>query len=145
MKQRGRPRQGATAPVVIAGTFGQRPDPPAMLTKRQRAIWLEAVASEPVDFFATGALRNLLAEYCGHRETWETLSELINAAGEDWSNNTKAMLRYQNLLKMRELESRAAGNLAMKLRLTNQSRYSSTTAGTASRNTLKGRKPWEDD
>lgn len=142
MRTRGR-RSAADQAIVIAGTFGQRPDPPAELTKRQAEIWRATVASEHADFFNTAALRALLTDYCRHREAGEKVSLVIDAFQAEWLKNSDGAKRYHGLLRMRELETRAAVTLATKLRITNQSRYDERTAATAARNTAKGAKPWE--
>jgi hypothetical protein len=142
MKQRGRPRRDA---VVIEGNFGKRPEPPEFLTERQKQIWRETAEGEPLDYFGTGALRNMLADYCAHRESLESICEIINSFKAEWLKNSEGSRRYYSLLKMRDLEMRAAASLATKLRLTNQSRYRPNVAATASSNVLRGRKPWEDE
>ena len=61
----------------------------------------------------------------------------------EWLKNSEGARRYHSLLKMRDLEIRAAVSLATKLRLTNHSRYDAKTAATASKNAAKGFKPWD--
>lgn len=142
MRSRGR-RSVADQAVIIAGTFGKRPDPPEDLTPRQAEIWRATVASEHAAFFDTAALRALLTDYCRHREAGEKVSVVIDAFQAEWLKNSAGAKRFAGLLRMRELETRAAVTLATKLRLTNQSRYDERTAATAARNTAKGAKPWE--
>jgi len=142
MRTRGR-RSVADQAVIIAGTFGKRPDPPAELTERQAEIWRATVASEHAAFFDTAALRALLTDYCRHRESAEKVSIVIDGFQAEWLKSAEGAKRYQGLLRMRELETRAAVTMATKLRLTNQSRYNALSAATAARNTAKGAKPWE--
>lgn len=142
MAKRGR-QSSAEAAVVINGAFGKRPEPPSELTDRQKEIWRETVASEPADFFNTAPLRGLLMDYCRHRQSAEDVSAVINLFQFDWLKNSEGAKRYHGLLKMRDLETRAAAGIATKLRLTNQSRYTPQAASTAARNAAKGVKPWE--
>lgn len=142
MRQRGRKSAAAEA-VVVTGNFGRRPEPANDLTDRQSAIWRETVASEHADFFQTGALRGLLADYCRHREAAEKISQVIDTFKPEWLKNDEGAKRYHGLLKMRDLETRASAGLATKLRLTNQSRYTALSAATAGRNAAKGARPWE--
>jgi hypothetical protein len=128
---------------VVAGNFGKRPDPPKDMSDDEAAIWRETVSSEAVDFFNTAALRSLLADYCRHRASADKVSEVINVFEADWLKNAEGAKRYHGLLKMRDLETRAAADKATKLRLTNQSRYTPQAASTASRNAAKGPRPWE--
>jgi hypothetical protein len=140
--KRGRKSSAETA-VVITGSFGNRPEPSSDLTDRQAEIWREVVASEAADFFSTAAARNMLMDYCRHRESLEGISAIIGTFQPEWLKNSEGAKRYHSLLRMRELETRAATSLATKLRLTNQSRYTPQAASTASRNAAKGLKPWE--
>jgi hypothetical protein len=140
--QRGR-RPAAAKAVVIHGGFGTRPEPPEDLTEKQAAIWRLIVSSEDANFFNTGALRGLLADYCRRRDAAEGVSQIINTFKPEWLKNSEGAKRYKDLLQMRDMEVRGATSLATKLRLTNQSRYNAITAATVARNAPKGPKPWE--
>lgn len=143
MGQRGRKTSAAAEVSVVAGSFGKRPEPPADLSEAEAEIWRETVASEAADFFATAALRGMLADYCRHRASANKVSDVINVFQADWLKNAEGAKRYHGLLKMRDLETRAAADKATKLRLTNQSRYTPQSAATASKNAAKGLRPWE--
>jgi hypothetical protein len=145
MTKRGRVSEAEAelAAVVIEGKFGQRPEPPPSLTERQAEIWRETAASEPADFFNTAALRALLEDYCRHREAAEKLSKTIDAFQPEWLKLNDGAKRYHGLLRMRDLETRAATAAARNLRLTNQARYTPQAAATASRNAPRGPRPWE--
>lgn len=142
MDKRGR-KSSAELSVVIPVKFGQRPEAPADLTPRQAELWRAITSSEPADFFSTEALRGLLSDYCRHRESAESITSVINTFQADWLKNSEGARRYQGLLRMREMETRAAASIATKLRLTNQSRYTPQAAATAAKNGGKGFKPWE--
>lgn len=141
MLKRGR-KSEADQSVVIAGSFGKRPEAPEELNPRQAEIWRETVASEHSDFFSTAALRGLLKDYCRHREAAENVSNVINTFQPEWLKSEEGAKRYHTLLKMRDLETRAAAGLATKLRLTNQARYTPLSAATAAKHASKAR-PWE--
>jgi hypothetical protein len=143
MRQRG--RKAVTAvPNVIQGAFQRRPEPPEDLNERQSEIWRLVVASEDPLFFDTGALRGLLADYCRRREAAEKVSEVINMFKAEWLKSEDGAHRYKILLQMRDIEVRGATSLATKLRLTNQSRYTTQSAATAARNAqARVAKPWE--
>ena len=53
------------------------------------------------------------------------------------------LVDYDKLLKMRDRETKAIGDKATKLRLTNQSRYTPQAAATAVKNEIGARKPWQ--
>lgn len=143
MQKRGRKSKAELEARVIAGSFGSRPEPPEELSDDEAAIWRETVASEAADFFGTAATRAMLKDYCRHRAAGEKISEIIALFQADWLKNAEGAKRYHGLLKMRDLENRAAADKATKLRLTNQARYTPQAAGTAARNAAKGFKPWE--
>lgn len=143
MATRGRKSAASAEVSVIDGSFGKRPDPLPELSDEEAAIWRDTVSSEPADFFGTAALRGMLADYCRHRASADKVSEIINVFQAEWLKNEAGAKRYHGLLKMRDLETRAAADKATKLRLTNQSRYTPQAASTASRSAAKGFKPWE--
>lgn len=131
--------------TVIAGGLGRRPDAPDDLTDGQKQIWNDTVASEGVDFFNTAALRELLKDYCRHKTTGAMLTKQIQGyeallpgpMGDD------TLKEFDRITKMRDRETKAAADLATKLRLTNQSRYTPKAAATAAKNASTSRKPWE--
>jgi len=142
MRSRGRVSAAESA-VVIPGGFAKRPQPPSDLNERQRAIWRETAASEEPKFFETAVLRALLSDYCRHRDAAEKVSEVIDTFKPEWLKSAEGAKRYHGLLKMRDLETRAAAGIATKLRLTNQARYTPQAAATASKHAAKATPPWE--
>lgn len=142
MRSRGR-KSAAEQSVVIPGNFGKRPAPPAELTPRQQEIWRATAASEEPKFFDSEALRSLLTDYCRHRDAAEKVSGVIDTFEAEWLKSAEGAKRYHALLRMRDLETRAAAGIATKLRLTNQARYTPQAAATAARNAGKGPAPWE--
>ncbi len=137
-----RGRKSSAELSVVKPQFGTRPDPPDDLNKMQTEIWRATVDSEAAGFFPTAALRMMLKDYCRHREAVETTSALINVFKADWIKSAEGAKRYHSLLKIRDMEARAAADKATKLRLTNQSRYTPQAASTASKNAASS-KPWE--
>jgi hypothetical protein len=144
MNKRGRKSAVEAGLVVIKGNFDKgRPDPPDDLTDEQKATWRSIAGSEPKDFLATAALQSMLKDYCRARSEIERLSRIIAYFQDDWIKPEEGARRLQLYLRMRNEESKRATDLATKMRLTNQSRYTPQAAATASRNTLSGPKPWE--
>jgi hypothetical protein len=133
----------SAAAIVVQGSFGTRPDPPAELTPGAQAIWRRTVASEAGDFFRTAALQAMLADYCRHTEAADVLGAQIDAFDVDWFQSDEGLKRYDMLTKMRERETRAAADRATKLRLTNQSRYTQRAAEFAGRKQTAEAKPWQ--
>lgn len=141
--KRGRVSAASLETAVINGNFGQRPEPVDGLTEAEVTIWRETVASEAAEFFATGALRGLLKDYCRHRAAADKITEVINLFEVDWIKGGEGFERYSKLLHARDSESRAAAGMATKLRLTNQARYTPQAAATASRGVTAAKRPWE--
>lgn len=143
MKQRGRKSaSAATALKVVAGAFGEKPAAPAELTKEQKAIWEKVVSSEHPDFFKTAAVKALLVSYCRHSATADHLDKQVEKAVSGPVHQRPDLEDFDRLLKMRDREVRASVNLATKMRLTNQSRYQTTTAANKA-NQVPARKPWD--
>lgn len=141
MATRGR-KSGAALSVVV-GSIDGRPTPPADLTKFQAAVWQRTVAAESLDQFRSAALQQLLKEYCRHCEAAQILADEIEATKPEWLRTDEGLKRYDKLLIMRDRETKAQGDKATKLRLTNQSRYTPQAAATAAKNTGGFAKPWE--
>jgi len=138
-----RGRQSAAALTVITPEFGARPKPPTSLLPAQAARWKTIVASEPALFFRTAAAQALLTAYCQHADTAAILAAEIDSCDPAWLKMDEGLSRYSQLLILREREVRAAASLLVKLRLTNQSRYTPGAAGTAGRKTSSFKKPWD--
>jgi hypothetical protein len=139
MKTRGR---NSAASQIIAGGFAERPEPPQSLSSRQKTIWREVVASEDPNFFNSGVLRGLLADYCRSRATAEGITEVIEASADVWMQDSESVGNHERLLRMRDRELKAMVTVATKLRLTNQSRYVPHSAGRAAAKAPKDDLPW---
>jgi hypothetical protein len=148
VRQRGRQskvaRQVDRQFKVIEGGFGgKRPDPPEGLSERSKALWRAIVNDEPADLFATTATRDMLTDYCFYREKIEDLKAQINEFPAEGYKSSKGRAILLQLRRAISGFTRDAASAARQLRMTNQSRYRPENASTASRNTLKGIKPWE--
>lgn len=139
MGQRGRSSSAALS--VVAGTdIDGRPKAPSDLTEFQQEVWERTVANEAADVFRTAALQQLLKEYCRHVETADRLSKQVDLATADGSNHS--LQDVDVMLRMRDRETKALGDKATKLRLTNQSRYTPGAAATAAKKGVE-KKPWQ--
>ena len=140
MAKRGRKSSDDLRVVSVEFT---RPQPPKMLNARQAEIWDRTVIDEADGHFKTKALQDMLADYCRHREMAESFGSIINEFKPEWVKSTKGAQKLAGLLRMRDLESRAAADKATKLRMTNQSRYTPQAAATVARDAAEGPAPWE--
>lgn len=138
-----RGRKSAASLSVVVGSIDGRPQPPADLTEFQKELWQRTVAGEPLDQFRTATLQQLLKEYVRHCEAADILAGEIAETDPAWLRDEDGLKRYDKLLLMRDRETKAVGDKATKLRLTNQSRYTPQAAATAAKQTGAPRKPWE--
>lgn len=125
-----RGRKSAASLSVVAGTIDGRPRAPADLTSYQREVWDRTVANEAASFFKTAALQQLLKEYCRHVESAHKLAAMIQTIEQSRTLDEDDLKQYDKLLAMRDRETKAVGDKATKLRLTNQSRYTPQAAAT---------------
>lgn len=137
----------SSAELEIAGNVEKldaRPLPPDSLSDRGQDIWLQVVNSMPSDWFKPET-RPLLQMYCEHVVESEIIQIMINNSRTEAHTNPKAYRHYTNLLKQKELQTRAALSCATKMRFTQQSTYNAKSGATAKNNIIGGStgKPWD--
>ncbi len=115
-----------------------RVHPPADLAPDALVIWHEVVNAMPADWFQP-ASAHLLAQYCRHVAELSSLDQLLKSIKADAEFDVKA---YGECLGLRDREGRAAGVLAVKLRLTPSSIYKSEKKRSPG---MASHKPWDDD
>ena len=152
MSGRGRKAQSAVAPLVP----GQRPPPPPELNEAEAAIWAGIVASLPESWFRPDT-RVLLKELCRHVHHADDLSCDIDAlraevravtvgSFEDGARSSaldRTTAALHTTMRLHALQSERIGNLATKLRMTNQSRYAANKVLDRARSGPVGPRPWE--
>ncbi len=135
MRTRG--RQSAAHLAVVTEMVNRRLAAPDFLTDSQGVLWGEIVATKPAEWFGPDSAP-VLVEYvravdmCNLLET--QVRKALEAGEPDW---------IEKILKLRDKEARRAADLATKLRLTQQSRYTPQAAATANKRSMSGTKPWE--
>jgi len=130
MKQHGKKSAAALA-VAVVNFAVVKAEPPEGMPERQAQIWREIVRGQPAEFFNTSTTKAMLGDLCRHKATADEISDLIDKFDPAWLAEAKGMRRYEWLLKIRRVETKAALDLATKLRLTNQSRWQPAGAATA--------------
>jgi hypothetical protein len=110
--------------------------PPPDLTATEQELWNRVVRSKPADWFSDDSAP-LLAEYVRSAVACDRLAAWVEMAFNDGDADS-----LKAALDMRDKESRRTANLATKLRLTQQSRYTPQAAATANRS-VTGRRPWQ--
>ena len=112
----------------------QRLAPPEDMIPQEAQLWSDVVDAKPADWFQPDTVP-LLTEYCRAKVMCDRLRlqiEVAIAEGEV----------PKDLMKLRDMEAKRLMSIATKLRLTQQSRYTPGSAGTASK---KGQapRPWQ--
>ena len=137
-----RGRKSAAELGVIRG-IPQRPEPPDELTPEQADEWRAIVGRMPVDWFRR-EIHPLLCAYCRHVTNSRPIAGLIEDAHKGDLTDRKALMRLNRLLGMQERQSNALMGLATRMRLTNQSRYTSRSAASQAKGGTTGKKLWEE-
>jgi hypothetical protein len=137
MAQRGRKSADALAllsPARVLETI-QRPEPPYDLTDEQADVWRQIVSGLPADWFPRET-HTLLVQYCRHAVAAKRIAQLI--ALEEQADPF-IPVNYCDLLKMQDRESKAMGQLATRMRITQQS----TMRVDMVKKPKQSAKPWE--
>ena len=136
------PRKSAAALAVISPITDSRPSPPAELTEAEADEWRAIVNRLPVHWFPKET-HALLVAMLKHRSSHRELCKLIEAFDVTLLKVDLGVDHYGKLLVMREREGRAMAGLAVKLRLTNQSRYLPHTAARQAQPGPHHGEPWK--
>lgn len=136
------PRKSAASLTVVPGSIDGRPKAPVDLTPAQTQIWDDVVATENAAQFKSAALQQCLKEYCRHVDSANKLTAMVQRIEDADEMTAQDLEALEKLLRMRERETRAQGDKATKLRLTNQSRYNARSAATAANRSGPETKPW---
>jgi hypothetical protein len=135
------PKSAASLAVVPVAISQAKPEPPADLTEAQAVEWRAVVMRLPPDWFPRET-HGLLTQYCRHVTRARMVAGLVDSFLPEWTTDPDGLPRLDKLLSMGARESKALAELAVKLRLSNQSRYTPHRAGTEAAKP-GGRQPWE--
>lgn len=128
----GRPSAASLAIAPVA--HWERLQPPQTLTPPQVAIWIEIVATKPADWFKADCAP-ILEAYCKSITHYRDLARILDTPPED-------MRQLRALSEAVGKQARLMGELASKLRLTPQARYTAGSAATASKKAGSISRPW---
>lgn len=109
---------------------------PAELSEVEAALWRETVESKPAEWFGADSWP-VLKEYVRAAVTCDALA--VAAADAVLSKDGDLI---KAVLTTRDREARRMADLATKLRLTQQSRYTPQAAATADKR-ANGKRPWQ--
>ena len=141
MAKRGRISGAAMIAQASVVALGARPEPPYSLNDRATDEWRRVVNRMPSDWFTDETL-SLLQAYCEHVAEGEAIQLMIERVRNTVMDDDDAgYKRYRDLLRDKELQTRAALSCATKMRMTQQSSYTDKASGTAKRNAATS-KPW---
>ena len=117
--------------------------PPKSLTARQKDLWKEIVSSKPASWFdrSTAPLLSGYVKAIASHETLGSRSDEIEATLADGGGDLKTLNKIHAMI---ERQARLIQTFATKLRLTQQSRYTATTAAVMS-SKASGPRPWNDE
>ncbi|SEN71410.1 hypothetical protein SAMN05216404_106167 [Nitrosospira multiformis] len=132
-------KSAASLSVVAVKPRDSRLEPPANITDRQRELWLEIVASKPADWFTRDA-QSLLLGYVKAIASYEILSARVDAV--EAQGGMDDLKDEDKLYAMLERQARLVQSFATKMRLTQQARYTTGSAATATEKAGKSR-PWD--
>lgn len=133
MGKRG-PRPQHESIRALPGREKRRPPPPEGLTDEQSRMWRSITETEAAGWFDSAARQHLLRLYIEHATFRGRLQETIEKISIEKLLDDKLAGRFEGLLKARDRETKQLVSLATRMRLTNQSRYTPSAAGTAARN-----------
>lgn len=137
-----RGRASVASMTTVAVKIGERPQPPMSLNARAEDEWMRVVNRLPSDWFGDETL-SLLQAYCEHVAEGEAIQMMIEKVRKTAMADDESYKRYRDLLRDKELQTRAALSCATKMRLTQQSSYTDKAASTAQAKTTGGDKPWQ--
>lgn len=133
-------RQSSAALSVASSGFAAAPEPPNHLNKKESGVWREIVGTKPNDWFSEENLP-LLEAYCQHVILYRTVGKRLQKLRATHLDSSDDIDMYDKLLKMSDREAKLLSSLATKMRLTQQSRYTTKAAGTANQSSGR-KKPW---
>lgn len=139
MKQRG--KKSAAALSVVSELIDKRLQPPDELSPSESELWLRVVATKPDDWWDAASVP-LLKEYCRLHSSAEDVAGQLKSFETEWLSGDDGLKRYERLISIRDKIQARMTQLAMKMRLTQQSRYDAQKAHSRSRPRTAA-KPWE--
>ena len=133
---------GAELTVQRAVSLGQRPDAPACLNDRAADEWFRIGNRMPSDWFTDETLSALQA-HCEHVSEGEALQLMIEKVRKQAMRDDEAFKRYRELVKLKREQTAIVLASGTKMRLLQQSTYTTKAGATAKSGSTGGSKPWE--
>lgn len=112
------------------------------LNPRATDEWRRVVNRMPSNWFTDETL-SILQAYCEHVAEGEAIQIMIEKVRAVAMTDDDAYQRYRNLLRDKEVQTRAALSCATKMRLTQQSSWTHQTSEVAKTKAGASKKPWQ--
>lgn len=128
-------KQSAESMSIASISIPKRIEPFDYLNENQKRIWKEVVDTKPPEWFEADSAP-LLCAYAVAADLHEKLTKSIN-------NLDITDQEFMGLSILKDKQANLMATLAVKMRLTQQSRYTPQAAATANKKTASGKKPWE--
>lgn len=134
-----RGRKSATD-LAVVHTLERLPEPPEELTAPQAEVWARVVATKPSDWFQADS-QPVLKEYCRAVALADEIGQQVNDFDRTKLVDYEGFRLWKELTQMQREQAKLVAALAVKLRLTQQSRYTPQAGATASKRAGLQR-PW---
>ena len=140
MKQRG--RRSSAKLAVVSEIKDHRPQPPKELNKDEAELWRSITQTKPPEWWDAGSIP-LLLDYCKLHTSCATVQAEIDSFAPEWLRDDDGLERYNKLISIRDKMHGRQAQLAMKMRLTQQSRYADRTAHREATKAASTARVWE--
>lgn len=135
-------RQSAADLTVVRVTASDRPKPPGRLDEWQAALWVSVTATKPADWFSDETLP-LLEAYIEAATVHRKTSEALARYTADMLSVPESLEQFDKLTRIQARSTGTLAQMAIKMRLSQSTRYGARGASGAHERTSKKTKPWE--
>ena len=135
-----RGRKSAASGLAVVRSIERLPQAPAELTADQAEVWCRVVATKPADWFQADS-QPVLMEYCRSIVLAREIAQQVNDFDRTKLVDYEGFKLWKELTQMQREQSKLVAMLAVRMRLTQQSKYEARGAATASKRAGLQR-PW---
>lgn len=126
--------------LTVVRSLERLPQAPAELTAPQAQVWCRVVATKPADWFQADS-QPVLMEYCRAVVLADEIARQVNDFDRAKLVDYEGFRLWKELTQMQREQSKLVAMLAVRMRLTQQSKYEARGAATASKRAGLQR-PW---
>jgi len=137
-------RQSLADFSVVRALPGDRPEPPDCLNDEQKVLWRSVTATKPPEWFTDETLP-LLRAYCEADLVHRQVSDRLKRFDTTLLADPEMLGLYATLSRLQTAQAGSMSSLAVKMRLSQSSRYDALKAARShNRTSQTARKPWEE-